>query len=110
MTKKQKILLAVFLAMFIVPEALFGAITKGIGLPFLPMYEDSQYFTDYPSSAMFVIFLEIIGIIGTLYVLNKKAGLSKKYKYVFNIILWIVLVLLIVALFLIYVYSNISFP
>ena len=71
MTKKQKVWLGVSLAMFVVPEVLWGAIIKILDVSFVPVYKDPQFFYDHPFFALLLIVVELIGISGLIYVVNK---------------------------------------
>jgi len=109
MTKIQKIWLWIFIAMFAVPEILWGSLIKVFKISFLPLYKDVQYFSDNPGVAFLLIIIEIIGISGIIYLLNKKSlSVSLKLKYIFNILLIIILVILVISLFLSYGMSKIN--
>ncbi len=106
----QKIWLWIFGAMFVVPEVLWGDLLKVLKISFLPIYQDVQTFTENPSIAFLVIIIEVIGISGVIYLINK-AGFKNRYylKYVFNIFLVIILLLLLLGLFFSYSISQINF-
>lgn len=111
LTKKQKTWMWIFAAIFMVPEILWGNLTKILGISFLPIYKDVQIFTDNPILAFLVIFLEIIGTAGIFYLLNKKnAELTATLKTILNTILIIIFLVLLVSLYLSLVTSQISFP
>jgi len=110
MKKTKKIWLWIFLAMFAIPEILWGNLIKILELPIIPAYRDVQYFSDNPSIAFLLITVEIIGVSGVIYFLNKKnVNINLKLKYIFNILLVIILVMLVASLFFSYGMSQINF-
>ncbi|MCX6718455.1 MAG: hypothetical protein NTY81_02530 [Candidatus Staskawiczbacteria bacterium] len=110
MTKIQKIWLWIFMAMFAVPEILWGNLIKIFKISFLPIYKNIKYFTDEPMIAFLVIIIEIIGISGIIYLLNKKdAKINTILKYALDIVLVIILLVLVLSLCLSYSMSRINF-
>ena len=71
MNKVQKIWMWIFIAMFAVPEILWGGLIKIFKISFLPIYKDIQYFSDNPGVALLLIVIEIIGISGVIYLIIK---------------------------------------
>lgn len=114
MKKTQKIWLGIFLAMFIVPEviwgALFSAVASIFSISFHPIITDTQVFTDHPSLAHLIILVELVGISGLLFLNTKKNKSNKYWKYIITTILVIILATLLFLLYLNYAISNISFP
>jgi len=114
MTKQQQIWLAVFLAMFLVPEVLWGpifnAITSLFGWPLHSIYFNLTTFNDYPYLAFLVILVEIISIAGLWY-LNLKVNHQNNLRGLFiSILLAIIDIVLVFLLFLNFAMSGISFP
>ena len=108
--KTQKIWLWISGAMFLVPEILWGNLLKIFKISFLPIYKNVQIFTDNPSVAFLIIITEIIGVSGIIYLLNKKdSEVSIKFRYVSNILLVIILLILLISLYLSYGVSQINF-
>lgn len=96
--------------MFMIPEILWGDIIKIFKLSFLPIYKNIQLFTDKPLLAFLVITTEITSIFGIIYLINKKnLGVANKLKYIWNVILVIILVLLLVSIYLSYAMTQINF-
>ena len=109
-TKKQKIWMWIFLAMFIVPEILWGNIIKVLKVYFLPIYKSTQFFTNKPMIAILIIIIEITGMFGIFYLLNKKSSeITIKLRYALNVVLIIILLIISRSLFLSYAISQISF-
>ncbi len=109
MSKKQKIWMWIFIAMFAIPEILWGSIIKILNLSFLPIYKNIQVFTDKPVIAFFVIIIEIGGLSGILYLLNNGSiRVNSKIKFIINIILSVILLLLLLSLYMSYVVSRIA--
>ena len=108
MNTKQKTLLGIFLGMFVVPEIIFGPIIKILKLSYLPLYQNSQTFSDNPIYAYLIILIEIIGCIGLLYTISK-INLKKITRYFFNILLGLITLVLLFALLISYVMAHISF-
>jgi hypothetical protein len=110
MTKTQKIWMWIFIAMFAIPEILWGNLVKIFKISFLPIYKNAQYFSDNPTMALFIIIIEIIGVLGVLYLLNKKnPQVNIVSKYVFDVVLAIIFLALIASLYLSFAMSQISF-
>ena len=107
MSKIQKICLWIFSAIFIIPEILWGSTIKIFRLNFLPIYRNVEIFNDNSLVAYLVIILEIIGVFGIIYFLNK--NYKNRLKYFFIIIFILVLALLIFSLFLTYAVSHFNF-
>ena len=114
MTKTQKIWLAIFLAMFLVPEVLWGAllnaVTSVFGSPAHSIYYNLQAFDDQPILAYIIILTEIIAIIGLLivnYTIQYKNKITKIVSYV---VLALLEITLIFILLINYMISHISFP
>jgi len=111
MTKIQKIWMWIFSAMFLIPEILWGNLIKVFKISFLPVYKNIQFFINNPPVAFLVIIVEIAGITGIIYLLNKKNIISNStFKNIYNIVLIFVLLALLASLFLSLVVSRISFP
>ncbi|OGZ79174.1 MAG: hypothetical protein A2358_04245 [Candidatus Staskawiczbacteria bacterium RIFOXYB1_FULL_37_44] len=109
MTKTQKIWMWIFIAMFAVPEILWGDIVKILKISFIPIYKSVQYFTDKPGIAFLVIIVEIIGISGIFYLLNKKVKkINVVLKYILDAILVIIFFALVISLYLSYAVSRIN--
>lgn len=114
MTKQQQIWLAIFLAMFLVPEVLWGstfnAITSLFGWPLHSIYFNLTTFNDYPYLAFLVIILEIISI-SSLWYLNLKINRQNNLKGLFlSVLLALIDMGLVFLLFLNFAMSGISFP
>lgn len=113
MTKKQKIILAVFLAMFIVPEVLWSPVgntvyeltQSGNVIPFrhnfLMVSDNLVYFR-------MVNFIQFIGILSSLIVSLKVKG-EKFLNWLFLIILSVVTLVNLCVLYLSFALANISF-
>jgi uncharacterized membrane protein len=100
MTKIQKIWLGIFLAMFVVPEVLFGPMLGSLGFFMhikLTSILSGQLITDYPSVAYFVLMLESVGVVGLFAVINKKGEKKIKAIELINIILVVIAILLLFA-------------
>lgn len=115
MTKKQKVWLGIFLAMFVVPEVLWGIIfnagTSILGLSAHSVYYNLQIFDDYPSLAYLIIIIEIVAISGLLYLNFKRQEWQHKIQKVFFTIILVLLdISLLFLLFLNFTMSGISFP
>jgi hypothetical protein len=85
MTKKQKIWLSVFLAMFLAPFAmwLFG-VRGAIDVPWFPI-SDLRHFLDIASS-FFLVLCPLIGLVG-IFLIVKKASINKRFKTIFFVAL-----------------------
>jgi hypothetical protein len=111
MTKMQKIWMWIFIAMFAAPEILWGDLIKLARIPLLPIFRNFQFFNDNPNFAYLVIVVEMVGILGVIYLLNKDhLGLKLNIRYIINVILFIILVALVLSLGFSYIISQISFP
>ena len=111
MTKKQKIWMWIFVAMFAIPEILWGNLLGILKISFLPIYKNIQIFTDKPTLAFLVIVSEVIGIFGIFYLFNRKSNVSNIWvKYVLNVLLSIIFLLLLISLYLSIVATQIRFP
>ncbi len=76
----------------------------------MPIYGDLQVFTDKPILAFLVITVEIIGIGGIVYLINREEALFyQKSKYILNIVFGIILLALLLSLYLSYAMTQISF-
>lgn len=111
---KQQIWLAVFLAMFLVPEILWGPIFNAIislfGWPLHSIYFNLTIFNDYPYLAFLVIILEIISI-SSLWYLNFKINHQNNLKGLFlSVLLAAIDIALVFLLFLNFAMSGVSFP
>ena len=79
MNTKQKTLLGIFLGMFVVPEILWSPVVNFIYSIFAPQVNNSiqtwraNFLTNSSDSTNFliVVFIQLIGLIGTLLVLRK---------------------------------------
>ena len=110
LTKKQSILMWIFILMVAIPEVLWGGIIRIFKISFIPLYNNVQMFTDHPSIAFIIIILEIVGVCGIIYIINKKnIEILKKFKYLLNTILTIVLLMLLFSLYFSYVMTKINF-
>lgn len=104
----QKVWLGIFLAMFIVPEILWGNL---LGLVHIkPVYNNTQFFEDKPIYLFVIFIIEIIGVGGLIYLLKKFTPINKWANMIIAIILWLLLLVLVVALYEAYVITHISFP
>lgn len=115
MTKKQKMWLGIFLAMFVVPEILWGTIfnagTSTLGLSMHSVYYNLQIFDDRPGLAYLIIIIEIVAISGLLYLNFKRPEQQNKIQKVFFTVLLLLLDIgLLFLLFLNFAMSGISFP
>lgn len=112
MTKKQKVWLGIFLAMFIVPEIIWGtlvnALTSILHIDIHSVVLDALFFSHHPGYAYLIILMEIIGLSGLL-VLNMRGAYNKIVRNFINIIMVILLLSLILLLFLNFSISNMSF-
>ena len=79
-------LFGIFLAMFSIPEILFGSLfnatTSIIGLPLHSVYYNLSFFNDYPYITFLIIISEIISISGLWY-LNLKINQGSNIKRIF---------------------------
>ncbi len=102
MAKKQKIWLAVFLAMFLVPEILwFCGIRGNIGVPWVPIDGFSQLMGIL--TAYFTTLIPFIGLVGLLKTI-KELQINKKFKiFLFIVIIPILCWLAFLTLMLIWV-------
>lgn len=108
LSKVQKVWLWIFGAMFVVPEVLWGNLVKVFKISLLPVYKDVQLFTDKPIIAFLVIIIEIVGLSGVIYLLNKKSLVKNVYiKYTLDLVLAAILAALLLSLFLSYVMTKI---
>lgn len=115
MTKRQKVWLGIFLAMFVVPEMLWGTIfnagTSILGLSVHSVYYSLQIFNDHPGLAYLIIIIEIVAISSLLYLnLKKQEWQHKIQKMFFTVVLVLLDISLLFLLFLNFAMSNISFP
>ena len=115
MTKKQKVWVGIFLAMFIVPEVLWGTIfnagTSILRLSLHSDYYNLQIFDDRPGLAYLIIIFEIVAISGLLYLNFKRQEWKHKIqKAFFTIILILLDISLLFLFFLNFAMSGISFP
>jgi hypothetical protein len=115
MTKKQKVWLGIFTAMFVVPEVLWGTIfnagTSILGLSVHSVYYNLQIFDDHPGLAYLIIITEIVAVSGLLYLNFKRQEWQHKIQKVFfTIILMLLNIALLFLLFLNFAMSGISFP
>jgi len=109
MSNTQKIWLWIFIAMFVLPEILWGNLIRILKISFLPIYRDVQYFNDTPIVAFLIIIIETIGISGIFYLFNKKdIRINISLKFFLNVLLAIIFLALIVSLYLSYAMSQIS--
>lgn len=111
MTKAQKIWFAVFLAMFLVPEVLWGLIGNFLynNIRFAIGLNEGQTFyhiLKFPNSAhsnlslKTTIFIQALGLCGLLYSLSK-LRIKKVIKYLIYILVFILIVAAIMFLILI---------
>jgi hypothetical protein len=98
MTKIQKVWLWISLAMFVVPEVLWGGLASTF-LNFKPILDFSGLFEKYPLAANILVLPHVVGLIGLL-VLNHQCQKNKFIKYIIGMFLFMMLV---VFLYLIYV-------
>ena len=93
MTKTQKIWLAIFLAMFVIPEVLWGPASGGLYLFFKiklkPIFPDSQVLNDHFAFIILILASELIGIIGMIWLTTINKGLKKIIKGIVMTILYI---------------------
>ncbi len=109
MTKKQKIWLGVFLAMFIVPEVLWGGLLATF-FNFKSVYNAATFFVTVPFFGHLMFLAEIAGVSGLIFLNFNYQYKSIFYKYLFRIIL---LLILLGQLFIAYAYYSfifVSFP
>lgn len=106
MTKKQKIWMWIFIAMFIVPEILCSfllSFLEFLSIKINPLYLfviNRQFFIDFPAYLMVLNIIEWLGVLGLLIV-------SVKYKRILLIILWIIILLFLsVELFFGYIINS----
>ena len=108
---KQKSLLWISWAMFVVPEVMFGAMVSVLflligkdynSLVFLPGY--NQFFSGHPSYITLLLVIEALGIIGLLF-----WNLQNKHSKIFTILLVLFLLAVISSLVLGYGVTHISF-
>ena len=106
MTKVQKIWFSVFLAMFLVPEILFGGLLGTfLNLRFLPLIRTSSFFSFYPSLGHINLWSEIIGVIGLIFIINKYPYRNNLIKYFFYGILLLVLFSLLTIIYFYYTFN-----
>ena len=105
MTKEQKIWLGIFLAMFVVPEVLWGDVVGFFKLSFLPIYDGTSiWFSDHTGTSMLIILIEIVGCCGCVFIL-KNTRASRTYKYILYVLFSAILVLLLMSLYFTYLLS-----
>jgi hypothetical protein len=114
MTKKQKIWLGVFLAMFLVSEILWGAllnaVTSLVGIHTRSIYNNLVFFSDYPWIAFLIIALEIFAVFGIIYIVYKFFVLKNLFlRFFILFFLSFVEIGLLFLLYFNYSISNISF-
>ena len=117
MTKKQKIWLCVFLAMFIIPELLWSpilnfaySIVQNSNNPTIlrPTFISNS---DYRGWAIIVILLETIGLLFSTIIVVKEEGIRSKFiKTISVIILSIFVLVSFLVLLILFTTRNISFP
>ena len=112
MTKVQKVWLGVFLAMFIVPEVVFGGLIStffGNQSP-LPIVHPS-IFIDKVLFLGYLMFLsEIFGIAGLLVISRRIQYKNLLLKYLFISTLVLILLIQILIAYAYYRFTNTSFP
>ncbi len=105
LSKTQKIWVWIFGAMFVVPEVLWGDLLRVMHIPFIPVFENSEFFASNPLIAYIIIIIEICGLGGLIYFINKYNG-SLKLKLLLNIILVLLLIFLFLSLALSVAVNN----
>ena len=110
LSKKQKVWLYIFGAMFLIPEILWGNIINILQIYFLPIFKNRQIFIDKPIIAFFIIVVEIVSVTGFIYLFNSNDNkINKVTKYIINVLLSIIFLILAISLYLSFVMSRISF-
>jgi len=118
MSKKQKVWLYVFLALFVIPEVLWSPAINYI-------YELSQMSTRDELSAFrnnfltqgnygfvwygFVLLIELIGLVGISYLFFKFRSNSKAVLITLSVLGWILTIVVAIEFYLVS-FVNISFP
>ena len=109
MTKTQKIWLWVSLAMFVVPEVLWGGLASTF-LQFKPIFDLSLAFDKFPVGANIFLLPEIIAIVSLI-------SLNQQYQHKSNLIKYLLATLLITSLvifvalgYILYMFHYASFP
>ncbi len=114
MTKAQKNWLWVSVAMFAVPEVLWGgllnALTSVIHVPIHSVYTDIQYFTDHPFYVYLIFFVEILFVLLSVKIIYKSEFKNKYIKIFILVVLSLLALLLLGLLYLNYMMSQVSFP
>ena len=103
LTKNQKTWMWIFIAMFAIPEITFSFIISLIPIGMSPLYTvliNKQFFLDNPIYLLVSQFIELIGVLGLLYL-----SIKSKRK-ILSVLLSIVVLLLI---FIAYVGFVVSF-
>ena len=112
MYKNQKIWTSILIAWLLLSEVLWGPILGVLNFvlnsSIKTIFGNSQFINNYPFFSHLVIILELISIIG-LIKLFKGAGkykLSKGWYISFSIILWLLLLSLLLAWYMILSFNN----
>jgi len=112
MTKKQKIWLAVFLAMFLVPEILWSPISSFYVSFFLPISGNFLQLLNLipnpesPNIQKLILIIQFIGLLLTLLIINKKDYIKNKVvKWFSKFILSILIILVFYLLFFIFSFN-----
>lgn len=109
LTKKQKIWMWIFLAMFLIPEILFSILPSSIvnytGKDFLTLssiFVNSRFFINNPLYFFVALVIELISILGLLIIS------IKNNKKIFIILFGTILLWLLFVFFLAYVSNSIN--
>jgi len=111
MAKKQKIWLAIFLAMFLVPEILWSPYSSFYyAILFSNSGDSFQLFNLAPNPKSLIIqklivFVQFSGLLSSLFVLSKSQIKNKSIKLFANSILTVLLILAFYFLFFIFNFS-----
>lgn len=108
MTKKQKIWLGIFVAMFVVPEVLWGGLASTF-LNYKPIFDFSQFFRSNQFVIGILVLPQIIALVGLL-VLNYKCQKNKTISYIIGVILFLTLIVFLALVYTSYSFSYASFP
>lgn len=109
MTKMQKVWLWIFLAMFIVPEVLWGGLASTF-LNLNPILNLSGLFENHPIAANAIILPEMVGILGLMILNQKYPYRNQFFKYFVTAALLLALLGLCLLIYIAYSFSKMSLP
>ncbi|MEK7161226.1 MAG: hypothetical protein AAB729_00865 [Patescibacteria group bacterium] len=104
MTKVQKVWLGVFLAMFLVPEILWGPTLGLISLYsesfFIPIFKNSQFVGNHVAIMNLILISELVATIGIGVINFKYCKSNKIIKTTFGIVIILLVAYLMLATYL----------